>query len=113
MLRSTLSGVLAAILTVPTIFAAPATAAPATTAPGTAAPATTAPAIGADEAAVLRQLLAEVPRAGMPGAFAQVRDGGQALDVAAGVADVDTGRAVRPDFQHRVGSITKTSSSAC
>jgi D-alanyl-D-alanine carboxypeptidase len=44
----------------------------------------------------------------MPGVFAEVRDGRRSWDLAAGVADLDTGRPVRPQFRHRVGSITKT-----
>lgn len=49
-----------------------------------------------------------VHRAGMPGVFAEVRDGDQVWRGAAGVADVATGRPVTADMRHRVGSITKT-----
>ena len=44
----------------------------------------------------------------MPGVFAQVRDGHRTWNLAAGVADLDTGRPVRPWFRQRVGSVTKT-----
>src|SRR5580698_2754215 len=53
-----------------------------------------------------------IHRAGMPGVFAGVRDGGQVWRGAAGVADVNTGRPVSPDVRHRVGSITKTFTAA-
>ncbi|HEX8628294.1 MAG TPA: serine hydrolase domain-containing protein, partial [Catenuloplanes sp.] len=56
----------------------------------------------------LQRLLEAEQRAGMPGLFAEVRDGRTRWPLAAGVADLDTGRPVRPWFQHRVGSITKT-----
>jgi len=55
-----------------------------------------------------QQLLAAEHTAGMPGLFAEIRDGNRVWRGAAGVADVDTSRPVRPWFQHRVGSITKT-----
>jgi D-alanyl-D-alanine carboxypeptidase len=57
---------------------------------------------------LLRQQLQAMHAAGMPGVFAQVRDADQTWNLAAGVADVDTGRPVRPQMRHRVGSITKT-----
>jgi D-alanyl-D-alanine carboxypeptidase len=57
---------------------------------------------------VLQQLLDALHAAGMPGTFAQVRAGHRTWNLAAGVADVGTGRPVRPWFRHRVGSITKT-----
>lgn len=58
--------------------------------------------------AKLESALDAVHRAGMPGVFAEVRDAGQVWRGAAGVADVRTGRPVRPNMRHRVGSITKT-----
>ena len=61
-----------------------------------------------DLGTVLRDLLAAEHEAGMPGLFAEARDGRRVWPVAAGVADLDTGRPVRADFQHRVGSIGKT-----
>jgi D-alanyl-D-alanine carboxypeptidase len=56
----------------------------------------------------LRASLEAVHRAGMYGAYSAVRDGSERWRGAAGVADIDTGRPVRPDFEHRIGSITKT-----
>jgi D-alanyl-D-alanine carboxypeptidase len=56
--------------------------------------------------------LERVHRAGMPGVFAEVRDGDQLWRGAAGVADVSTGRPVTPDMRHRIGSITKTFTAA-
>jgi len=50
--------------------------------------------------------------AGMPGVFAEVRDGDQVWRGCAGVADVNTGRPVTTDMRHRVGSITKTFTAA-
>jgi D-alanyl-D-alanine carboxypeptidase len=60
----------------------------------------------------LNAALDNVHRAGMPGLFAEVRDGDQVWRGAAGVADVDTGRPVTADMRHRVGSITKTFTAA-
>ncbi|MDF6061647.1 beta-lactamase family protein [Streptomyces sp. JH010] len=47
-------------------------------------------------------------QAGMYGAYSAVRDGSEQWRGAVGVADVDTGRPMRPDYEHRIGSITKT-----
>ena len=75
----------------------------------TATPAVAAPQpAGVEHGGVLQQLLDAEHAAGMPGVFAEVRTGGATWQGAAGVADVDTGRPVRPWFEHRVGSITKT-----
>jgi D-alanyl-D-alanine carboxypeptidase len=63
---------------------------------------------GPDSGRQLRQLLDAEHAAGMPGVFAEVRDGRPAWRGASGVADLDTGRPVRPGFQQRVGSITKS-----
>ncbi|WP_260189492.1 serine hydrolase domain-containing protein [Actinophytocola gossypii] len=60
----------------------------------------------------LNAALDEVHRAGVPGVFAEVCDGDQVWRGAAGVADLDTGRPVTPDLRHRVGSVTKTFTSA-
>ncbi|MFE7216024.1 serine hydrolase domain-containing protein [Streptomyces sp. NPDC057611] len=57
--------------------------------------------------AELSTAIENVHRAGMPGLFAEVRDGDQVWRGAAGVADVATGRPVTTDMRHRVGSITK------
>ncbi|MEU4876994.1 serine hydrolase domain-containing protein [Streptomyces sp. NPDC021608] len=45
--------------------------------------------------------------AGMYGVYSSVRDGAQWWTGAAGVADVDTRRPVRPGMLHRVGSVSK------
>jgi D-alanyl-D-alanine carboxypeptidase len=73
-----------------------------------AVPATAAAVRPADRASTLRQLLEAEHAAGLPGAYAQVRDGGRSWPVAAGVADLGTGRPTQPWFEHRIGSITKT-----
>lgn len=62
--------------------------------------------------AQLRAAIDNVHRAGMPGVFAEVRDGDQVWRGASGVADVTTGRPTTPDMRHRVGSITKTFTAA-
>ena len=54
----------------------------------------------------------KVHGAGMPGVFAEVRDGDQVWRIAAGVADISTGRPITPEMRHRVGSITKTFTAA-
>ncbi|CQR59837.1 serine hydrolase domain-containing protein [Streptomyces leeuwenhoekii] len=59
------------------------------------------------DSAELTTALENVHRAGVPGLFAEVRDGGQIWRAAAGVADVATGRPVTAEMRHRVGSITK------
>lgn len=98
--RQLLGGLTGALVLIP---AAPAAAAPAkATGAGAPAPART------DRGRTLQRLLDDEHAAGMPGAFAQVRDGHRVWRPAAGVADVQTGRPVRPWFRHRVGSITKT-----
>ncbi|MFI6291803.1 serine hydrolase domain-containing protein [Nonomuraea sp. NPDC050790] len=56
----------------------------------------------------LRRSLDAVHTAGMYGVYAQARSGRQEWSGAAGVADVDTRRPVRPGLRHRVGSITKS-----
>ena len=62
--------------------------------------------------AQLRTAMENVHRAGMPGVFAEVRDGHHVWRGAAGVADVASGRPVTADMRHRVGSITKTFTAA-
>jgi D-alanyl-D-alanine carboxypeptidase len=66
--------------------------------------ATAAPA----RAEVLQQKLDAVHAAGMPGAFAEVRDGRRTWTPTTGLADVATGAPVRDGMRHRIGSITKT-----
>ena len=60
----------------------------------------------------LKTAIEDVHRAGMPGVFAEVRDGDQAWRGAAGFADVSTGDPVTPDMRHRVGSITSFTAAA-
>jgi len=62
--------------------------------------------------AALSAALDNVRSAGMPGVFAEVRDGDQVWRGASGVADVTSGLPVTPDMRHRVGSITKTFTAA-
>ncbi|MGW4892255.1 serine hydrolase domain-containing protein [Kitasatospora sp. NPDC004240] len=62
--------------------------------------------------AALDAAVEAVHRAGMPGLFAEVRDGDQVWRGAAGVADTATGRPVTAGLRHRVGSITKTFTAA-
>lgn len=66
------------------------------------------PAHAATDPTTLQQKLDAIHAAGMPGAFAKVRDDGTTWRGATGVADIDTRRPMRPHLQHRVGSITKT-----
>ncbi|MFF4448412.1 serine hydrolase domain-containing protein [Streptomyces sp. NPDC001502] len=49
-----------------------------------------------------------IQEAGLYGVYSGVRDGRERFDGAAGLADIATGRKVRPDLRHRVGSVTKT-----
>jgi D-alanyl-D-alanine carboxypeptidase len=69
---------------------------------GTAAPAS--PRIDPGE---LRRLLQQVVVAGAPGAAARVRDEHGVTQAASGVADLRTGRPMRPELHYRVGSLTK------
>jgi len=62
--------------------------------------------------AELKAAVNNVHRAGIPGVFAEGRDGDQVWRGAAGVADVSTGRPVTPGMRHRVGSISKTFTAA-
>jgi len=64
------------------------------------------------DSAELQTAIDNVHRAGMPGVFAEVRDGDEVWRGAAGVADVSSGSPVTSDMRHRVGSITKTFTSA-
>ncbi|XVV10469.1 serine hydrolase domain-containing protein [Actinoplanes sp. CA-131856] len=57
---------------------------------------------------VLQDKLDAVHAAGMPGAFAEVRDGKKRWTPTTGVIDVKTGEPVRDGLRHRVGSISKT-----
>ncbi|MEV6682462.1 serine hydrolase domain-containing protein [Streptomyces erythrochromogenes] len=80
---------------------------------GTSAAAPTS-STGPDRAA-LKAAVEGVREAGVPGLYAEVRafgggvgDAGRTWRGASGVADLGTGRPVRPDMRHRVGSVTKT-----
>ncbi|WP_017241967.1 serine hydrolase domain-containing protein [Streptomyces sp. SS] len=64
------------------------------------------------DSAALDAAIENVHRAGMPGLFAEVRDGDRVWRGAAGVADVATGRPVTAGMRHRVGSLTKTFTAA-
>jgi CubicO group peptidase (beta-lactamase class C family) len=57
--------------------------------------------------AALDSGLRAIHDAGMYGIYSSVRDGSQRWTGAAGVADVETGRPVRPGMLHRVGSVSK------
>ncbi|MEV5970564.1 serine hydrolase domain-containing protein [Streptomyces sp. NPDC051921] len=58
--------------------------------------------------AALRDSLDAFHTAGMYGAFAAVRDGSEQWRGATGLAEPATGRPMAPNFEHRVGSITKS-----
>lgn len=60
----------------------------------------------------LQNAIAKVHHAGIPGVFAEVRDGDQVWRGAAGVADLETDRPVTAEMRHRVGSISKTFTAA-
>lgn len=62
--------------------------------------------------AQLNAAIDNVHRAGMPGLFAEVRDGERTWRGAAGTADTTTGRPATADMRHRVGSVTKTFTAA-
>jgi D-alanyl-D-alanine carboxypeptidase len=55
----------------------------------------------------LRGLLDQIVAAGAPGAAARVRDEHGVTQAASGVADLRTGRPMRPGLHYRVGSVTK------
>ncbi|MFI6160247.1 serine hydrolase domain-containing protein [Micromonospora haikouensis] len=111
-----LAGAGTALAATPLLAAAPATAAPAgtTTPGGTAAADGSGPATGPGATAgrlpadALDAGIGAITDAGMVGVFAEARDGRDRWRGASGIADLDTGRPMRPGFQHRVGSITKT-----
>ncbi|XVU23264.1 serine hydrolase domain-containing protein [Actinoplanes sp. CA-054009] len=69
-----------------------------------------APAVpaAASDNSLLQDKLDAVHAAGMPGAFAEVRDGRKRWTPTTGVIDVKTGEPVRDGLRHRVGSISKT-----
>lgn len=69
---------------------------------------TTSSTVGSLDRAALRTTLDAVHEAGMYGSYSSVREGTERWTGASGLADVDTGRAVKPGMRHRVGSISKT-----
>ncbi|GAA2435481.1 serine hydrolase domain-containing protein [Actinomadura vinacea] len=73
-----------------------------------APPAQADPQVMSFDAAKLRVTLDATHEAGMYGLYSAVRQDDDAWKGASGVADVRTRRPVRPDMQHRVGSVTKT-----
>jgi D-alanyl-D-alanine carboxypeptidase len=98
------TAVLAAALAVLLTIVAPPAPTPAA-APALDGPALDGPAL---DGPALARAVAAIPAAGAPGAFAEVRAGHRTWRGAAGVADLDTGRPMRPGLRHRVGSVTKT-----
>ncbi|MGW2039416.1 serine hydrolase domain-containing protein [Streptomyces virginiae] len=83
--------------------------APAAGAAGPEAPAARAPSAGRHlDRAALQAGLDAVRDAGVYGVFSAARDGRERFDGASGTADLTTGRPVRADLRHRVGSVTKT-----
>ncbi|MFD7338443.1 serine hydrolase domain-containing protein [Streptomyces violascens] len=100
--RVRVAGTTAALAAALLATVVPAQAAPAPTAPGAVAPASA----GLDRKA-LGKALDAVHAAGMYGVNTEVRDGNQEWQGATGLADVGTGRPMRPQLQHRVGSVTK------
>ncbi|MFD3946692.1 serine hydrolase domain-containing protein [Streptomyces sp. NPDC058579] len=110
--RAPLSVVAAATLVALSVTALPAQAA-VTAEPGsptTAVSAASAAGVGSHrlDRPALRGSLDAFHKAGMYGAYSAVRDGSAQWRGATGFADIDTNRPTRPDFEHRVGSITKT-----
>jgi D-alanyl-D-alanine carboxypeptidase len=55
----------------------------------------------------LRRLLDQLVAAGAPGAAARVRDGHSLKQATSGLADLRSGRRMRPGLNYRVGSLTK------
>lgn len=72
---------------------------------GTTAPAAAKPALDRKQ---LQRSLDDVRDAGMYGIYSVVRDGNQTWKGASGIADVKTRRPVKPNMEHRIGSITKS-----
>jgi D-alanyl-D-alanine carboxypeptidase len=73
--------------------------------PARAAATVARPAISQAE---LQALLDQIVAAGAPGAIGLVRDGGQTVRAASGVASLGSGRRMHTGERYRVGSITKT-----
>ncbi|MEU7576352.1 serine hydrolase domain-containing protein [Streptomyces sp. NPDC041068] len=105
--RARLAAVASAALLSLAVGALPATAATPLSAPATAS-ADAAPTASRLDRKALRAALDAFHEAGMYGAISSVRDGSERWRGATGVADVDSGRPMRPDYEHRIGSITKS-----
>ena len=73
-----------------------------------AASADPSPAQSEQTVAGLQERVDRIVEAGSPGAAILVRDGADTAAAAAGLADVDTGRELRPSDRFRVGSVTKS-----
>ncbi len=78
---------------------------------GTPATASTAgsrtPSAGGAAAGSLRELVEGIVAAGAPGAAVRLADGRAVRTAAAGLADLRTGRPMRPDLNYRAGSLAK------
>jgi D-alanyl-D-alanine carboxypeptidase len=94
-------------VTAPVTHAGTRPAAPPASASSAASASSVSSASSLDPKALAASLRA-VHDAGMYGIYSSVRDGDRRWAGASGVADVDTGRPVRPDLRQRVGSISKT-----
>ncbi len=106
--RARLAGTTAALAAAVLVTVVPAQAAPSPTPVAAAsAPESTATTSGGLDRKALGASLDAVHTAGMYGANAAVRDGEQRWLGATGVADIGTGRPMRPNVQYRVGSVTK------
>jgi D-alanyl-D-alanine carboxypeptidase len=103
--RRTLSAWMVAAMAVGALLLAPTRAAAVV---GSAGPGgTVATASQPIHAGELRRLLNQIVAAGAPGAAARVKDERGAQQAASGVADLRTGRPMRPGLNYRAGSVTK------
>jgi D-alanyl-D-alanine carboxypeptidase len=101
----TLSTVLVVAMAVGALLLAPARAGAAAGPSGRGS--TVAPTPQRLDPAQLRRLLDQIVAAGAPGAAARVRDEHGVTQAASGVADLRSGRPMRPGLHYRVGSVTK------
>ncbi|MGW0432471.1 serine hydrolase domain-containing protein [Micromonospora sp. NPDC003197] len=106
--RAAGAAVLAVAMLTTAATPAAATATSAATDPATSTPVPAQGQHGGLPGSELQAALNRVTDAGMVGAFAEVRDDRASWRGASGTADLDTGRPMRPELQHRIGSITKT-----
>jgi D-alanyl-D-alanine carboxypeptidase len=100
----TLSIMLVVATAVEALLLAPAGAA---AAPSSGHAATAAAAPSTTDAGQLQDLLDQIVAAGAPGAAARVRDEHGVTQAASGVADLSSGRPMRPGLHYRVASLTK------